>query len=108
VDNTGSGSGNEAEGGRTTPGTHGGIAEVVWHVPVEVTVRLARTRMPLGDVLALRRGEVLTFEHPVGAPVELVAAGRVVASGELVSVEGKFGLRVLDIAPEPAGEEVEP
>jgi flagellar motor switch protein FliN len=70
------------------------------HVPVEVTVRLARTTMALAEVLGLRRGEVLSLNQPVGEPVELVAAGRVFATGELVTVDGQLGLRILEIAPD--------
>jgi flagellar motor switch protein FliN len=69
------------------------------HVPVDVTVRLAQKQVPLAEVLALRRGDVLVFEQGVGEPVELIAAGRTVARGELVLVEEQMGLRIIEVSP---------
>ena len=69
------------------------------HVPVDVTVRLARKQVPLSEVLALRRGDVLVFEQGVGEPVELIAAGRTVARGELVLVEEQMRLRIIEVTP---------
>ena len=69
------------------------------HVPVDVTVRLAQKQVPLADVLALRRGDVLVFDQGVGEPVDLIAAGRTVARGELVLVEEQMGLRIIEVTP---------
>ena len=69
------------------------------HVPVDVTVRLAQKQVPLAEVLALRRGDVLVFDQSVGEPVELIAAGRIVAHGELVLVEEQMGLRIIAVTP---------
>ena len=69
------------------------------HVPVATTVRLAHKQMRLEDLVSLQRGDVVTFDSSVTAPVELVAAGRVIATGELVSVDDRMGIRILQVAP---------
>lgn len=61
-------------------------------------VWLAAESVPLGTLLDLQPGEVLSLSKDPEAAVDLVINGTKVASGELVVVEGKFGLRVTDAA----------
>ena len=82
------------------------IADVLSQMPVEVTIRLARTRLPLAELTSLRAGSVLEFGQQVGEPIDLVVADRVVALGELVAIEDRMGIRILEVAPAvPAGEQ---
>jgi flagellar motor switch protein FliN/FliY len=71
----------------------GAFAE--FEFPVEVW--LASEEMPLEKLLSLEPGGLLPLARDPDAPVELVANGAVVARGELVVVEGKFGFRVATI-----------
>ena len=64
--------------------------------PVEVW--LASEEVTLGQLLDLRPGEVLALSRDPDAPVDLVANGTTVASGELVVVDGRFGLRITSTA----------
>jgi flagellar motor switch/type III secretory pathway protein FliN len=64
-------------------------------VPVLVEVRIGTLQAPLTTLARLTRGQVLTLNQPIGAPVEILAGGRVIATGELVNVEGRVGVRVL-------------
>jgi flagellar motor switch/type III secretory pathway protein FliN len=60
-----------------------------------VTVELARFTLSLQQLAELREGEVLLTGRPLGESVTLRAGGRVLASGELVDVDGEVGVRVL-------------
>jgi flagellar motor switch/type III secretory pathway protein FliN len=66
-------------------------------VPVLVEVRLGAVAMPIAALTRLTVGQVLTLGQPVGSPVEVIAGGRVVAAGELVSVEGRVGVRLTQV-----------
>jgi len=74
-------------------------------LPVEVW--LATERVPLGRLLDLEPGGVLPLTHDPDGPVDLVVNGAVVASGELVVVDGRFGFRVTSTA-QSAIDELEP
>jgi flagellar motor switch protein FliN len=63
-----------------------------------VEVWLGTETVPLKRLLRLEPGGVLPLSHDPDGPVQLVANGAVIASGELVVVDGKFGFRVIDSA----------
>jgi flagellar motor switch protein FliN/FliY len=69
-------------------------------VPLEITIRLGRTRLTLGELLKLRAGTVLTLEQEVGEPAEILVGDKVVALGEMVVVGQELGVRVVETAPE--------
>jgi len=78
-------------------GTGERIAETAGDAPVELVVELARFRMSLEELLALRAGEVITTGRSIGERVTLRAGDRAIATGELVDVEGEVGVRLLRI-----------
>ena len=67
-------------------------------VTVEVSVEIGRTRMTLGEALALGPGSVIGLHRLAGEPVDLLVNGRVIARGEVVVLDEEFGLRVTDVA----------
>src|SRR6185312_1681169 len=67
-------------------------------VTVEVSVEIGRTRMTLGEALALGPGSVIGLHRMAGEPVDLLVNGRVIARGEVVVIDEEFGLRVTDVA----------
>jgi flagellar motor switch protein FliN/FliY len=73
-------------------------------VPVELAVEIGRTRMTIGETLALGPGSIVSLNRPAGEPVDLLVNGRPIARGEVVVVDEEFGLRVTEIvsAPSPA------
>src|SRR3954454_15867691 len=84
-------------------------------VTVEVSVEIGRTRMTLGEALALAPGSVIGLHRLAGEPVDLLVNGRVIARGEGVVLEGEFARRFTDVtvtrplgarAPEPEHEPV--
>ncbi len=67
-------------------------------VAVELTVEIGRTRMTLGEALALGPGSVVTLDRAADQPVDLLVNGQRIARGEVVVVDEEFGLRVTEIA----------
>jgi flagellar motor switch protein FliN len=66
-------------------------------VGLDVKLRFGTRRMVLRDVLALSAGLVVELDSQLHQPVDLLLDGRVIAQGEVVIVDGKYGLRVTDI-----------
>lgn len=66
-------------------------------IPLEVTVQLGRTRMLIRDLLQLNQGSVLELEKIAGEPMEILVNDKLIARGEVVVVNEKFGIRLTDI-----------
>jgi flagellar motor switch protein FliN/FliY len=66
-------------------------------VPLEVKIRFGSRRMLLREVLALSTGAVLELDRNLQSAVDLILDGRVIAQGEVVVVDGKYGLRVTSV-----------
>jgi flagellar motor switch protein FliN len=80
------------------PAGEPGELERLTDVTVEVSVEIGRTRMTLGEALALGPGSVIGLHRMAGEPVDLLVNGRVIARGEVVVIDEEFGLRVTDVA----------
>lgn len=72
--------------------------EFLLDIPLEVTVELGRTRMLIKDLLQLGQGSVVELEKIAGEPMEVLVNNKLVARGEVVVVNEKFGVRLTDIA----------
>lgn len=66
-------------------------------IPLQVEVVVGSTVMNLGELLNLDIGSVVELEQAVEAPVDIRVNGKLVAKGEIVIVEDKFGVRIIDI-----------
>lgn len=66
-------------------------------IPLEVTVELGRTRMLIKDLLQLGQGSVVELDKIAGEPMEILVNSKLVARGEVVVVNEKFGIRLTDI-----------
>jgi flagellar motor switch protein FliN len=72
-------------------------------VGLDVKLRFGTRRMLLRDVLALSTGVVVELDNTLHSPVDLLLDGRLIAQGEVVVVDGKYGLRITDVVdPAPA------
>ncbi len=71
--------------------------DLLLDIPLEVTVELGRTRLPLRELLALTAGSVVELAKLAGEPLDVLVNGKLVARGEAVMVNDKFGLRLTDI-----------
>src|SRR5512135_1291533 len=66
-------------------------------IPLEITVELGRTKMLIKDLLQLGQGSVVELDKLAGEPMEILVNNRLVARGEVVVVNEKFGVRLTDI-----------
>jgi flagellar motor switch protein FliN/FliY len=66
-------------------------------IPVEITVQLGTTRMLIKELLQLGQGSVVELDKLAGEPMEILANNRLIARGEVVVVNEKFGVRLTDI-----------
>lgn len=69
----------------------------LFDVGLGVKLRFGTRRMLLRDVLALSSGLVVELDNPLNSPVDLLLDGRIIARGEVVVIDGKYGLRVTDV-----------
>jgi len=72
--------------------------DLLLDVQLDATIRFGEREMLLQDVFGLMPGAVVELDQLVNEPAELLVAGRLVARGEVVVVEGNFGLRVTEVA----------
>ncbi len=71
--------------------------DLLLDIPLEVTVELGRTRLALRELLALTAGSVVELGKLAGEPLDVLVNGKLVARGECVMVNDKFGVRLTDI-----------
>ena len=80
------------------PATVSAGIDLLLDVELEATLRFGCREMPLGDILELGPGDVVELDRYVADPVDLVVGDKIVARGEVVLVNGNFGLRVTEVA----------
>lgn len=71
--------------------------KMVLDVPLKVTVELGRTRLLVNDLLQLGQGSVIELDKMAGEPMEVYVNDKLVAMGEVVVVNEKFGVRLTDV-----------
>ena len=71
--------------------------DFILDIPLKVSVELGRTKVVIKDLLQLGQGSVLELDKLAGEPLEVLVNGKLVARGEVVSVNEKFGIRLTDI-----------
>jgi flagellar motor switch protein FliN len=72
--------------------------ELLLDVELEATLRFGSREMPLGELLDLGPGDVVQLDRNISDPVDLIVGDKIVARGEVVLVNGNFGLRVTEVA----------
>ena len=82
------------EAGQTQPV---GNLDMIMDIPVVLSVELGRTKMLINDILQLGQGSVIELEKVVGEPMEILINEKLMARGEVVVVNEKFGIRLTDI-----------
>jgi flagellar motor switch protein FliN len=71
--------------------------EFILDIPLRVSVELGRTKILVQDLLKLHKGSVLELNKIAGEPLEVLVNERVVAKGEVIVINEKFGIRLIDI-----------
>jgi flagellar motor switch protein FliN/FliY len=90
------------------PGAAGGAAsktagqpvqslDFILDIPLKVTVELGRSKMAIRDILQLAQGSVIELSKFAGEPLEVLVNEKLIARGEVVVVNEKFGIRLTDI-----------
>jgi flagellar motor switch protein FliN/FliY len=82
--------------GSETPDDLGNLRHLL-DVRIPLTIRLGTTRMTLDDILRISKGTIVELQQREEEPLEVLANGRVVARGEVVVVDDRFGLRITEI-----------
>src|SRR5690349_13690387 len=70
-------------------------------VPVELACEIGRTKMTIGEALALAPGAIVGLNRLAGEPVDLLVNGKQIARGEVVVIDEEFGLRITEITAAP-------
>jgi flagellar motor switch protein FliN/FliY len=71
--------------------------DVILDVPVTLSMEVGRTRIPIRNLLQLNQGSVVELERAAGEPLDVFVNGTLVAHGEVVVVNDKFGIRLTDV-----------
>lgn len=66
-------------------------------VPLIIIVEIGRTEMPVQNVLNLKKGNIVVFEKIVGEPMDIVVGDRLMARGEIVVVNERYGVRISEV-----------
>ncbi len=71
--------------------------EFILDIPMQVTVQVGSTKMVIRELLQLGQGSVIELEKLAGEPMEVLVNNKLVARGEVVVVNEKFGIRLTDV-----------
>ena len=71
--------------------------DLLLDISLQVTVELGRARMKIQEILALRNGSVIELDRLAGEPADILVNGTLIAKGEVVFVDEKFGVRVIEV-----------
>jgi flagellar motor switch protein FliN/FliY len=75
----------------------GNDINMILDIPVQLTVELGRTKIPIRNILQLAQGSVVELDALAGEPMDVLVNGFLIAQGEVVVVNDKFGIRLTDI-----------
>ena len=82
------------------PGNKGSLInelDMILDIPVRITVELGRTKISIRNLLQLAHGSVVELDGLAGEPMDVLVNGTLIAQGEVVVVNDKFGIRLTDI-----------
>jgi flagellar motor switch protein FliN/FliY len=80
----------------TLPTEQKGI-DLVYNIPLQVTVELGKTKKEINEILKFSAGTVVVLDKIAGDPVEIVVNGKLIAKGEVVVIDENYGVRITDI-----------
>ena len=71
--------------------------DLVYNIPLQVTVELGKTRKEISEILEFSTGTIIVLDKIAGDPVEIVVNGKLIARGEVVVIDENYGVRITDI-----------
>lgn len=83
--------------GNAAPAANQGDIDRVLDVPVQLTAELGRARITIKSLLQLSQGSVVELDGLAGEPMDILINGYLIAQGEVVVVNEKYGIRLTDI-----------
>jgi flagellar motor switch protein FliN/FliY len=75
----------------------GANLDVILDIPVTLSMEIGRTELPIQDLLQLNQGSVVELDRLAGEPMDVLINGTLIAHGEVVVVNEKFGIRLTDV-----------
>ncbi len=81
----------------TRPGSEDANLNVILDIPVTVSMEIGRTRISIRHLLQLNQGSVVELDRLAGEPLDVLVNGTLIAHGEVVVVNEKFGIRLTDV-----------
>ena len=76
---------------------HSANLDFILDIPLEITVQLGRTRMMIHDLLKLGQGSVIELSKPAGDTLKILANNRLIAKGDVVVLNDKYGIRLTEV-----------
>jgi flagellar motor switch protein FliN/FliY len=86
-----------ANPGGSTPAAGNDNLDLLLDIPLEITIELGRTRMLINDLLKLGQGSVIELPKEAGDTLEILANNRLIAKGDVVVVNKKYGIRLTEV-----------
>ncbi|WP_422732689.1 flagellar motor switch protein FliN [Methylomarinovum tepidoasis] len=91
----------EQEGGQALQAQEGSDdnvnLDVILDIPVTISMEIGRTRLSIRNLLQLNQGSVVELDRLAGEPMDVLVNGTLIAHGEVVVVNDKFGIRLTDV-----------
>lgn len=87
----------EFDGDQPAPGDEGRNLEVILDIPVTISMEVGRTRISIRNLLQLNQGSIIELDRLAGEPLDVLVNGTLVAHGEVVVVNEKYGIRLTDV-----------
>ncbi len=81
----------------SAPLASGVSLESLGDIELDISLELGRAEVTIEELLQLREGSVVSLDKAAGEPIDILANGRLVARGEVIVVEGKFGVRLCEV-----------
>ena len=86
-----------SEGGRESISSENPDLEVVLDIPVTISMEVGATQITIRNLLQLNQGSVIELDRLAGEPLDVLVNGTLIAHGEVVVINEKFGIRVTDV-----------
>ena len=83
--------------GDASPNEGGENLDLLLDIPLEITIELGRTKMLINDLLKLGQGSVIELAKESGDTLEILANNRLIAKGDVVVVNKKYGIRLTEV-----------
>jgi len=83
--------------GSSAPSAQPSSIDLLRDVPLTVNVELGRTRKLVKEILKLNIGSIIPLDKEAGEPVDILVNNKVIAKGEVVEIEGNYGVRITEL-----------